>query len=117
MLKELQKLHLTTNLLGYMVGYKKISFKFKKKREREKEHCARMACFWHHLLVFLTSSCPVILLEVGFLGGDLRAFIRTFPLSLARASTCTADPLATLPLSLASLLRVTLQLGAGATSL
>lgn len=115
MLKELQKLHLTTNLLGYMVGYKKICFKFKKKK-REKEHCARMACFWHHLLVFLT-SCPVILLEVGFLGGDLQAFIRTFPLSLARASTCTADPLATLPLSLASLLRVTLQLGAGATSL
>lgn len=115
MLKELQKLHLTTNLLGYMVGYKKICFKFKKKK-REKEHCARMACFWHHLLVFLT-SCPVILLEVGFLGGDLRAFIRTFPLSLARASTCTADPLATLPLSLASLLRVTLQLGGGATSL
>lgn len=35
MLKELQKLHLTTNLLGYMVGYKKISFKFKKKKEKK----------------------------------------------------------------------------------
>lgn len=40
MLKELQKLHLTTNLLGYMVGYKKISFKLKKKkRERKRALC------------------------------------------------------------------------------
>lgn len=38
MLKELQKLHLTTNLLGYMVGYKKILFKLKKKKKREKKN-------------------------------------------------------------------------------
>lgn len=36
MLKELQKLHLTTNLLDYVVGYKKIHFKLKKKKERKR---------------------------------------------------------------------------------
>lgn len=36
MLKELQKLHLTTNLLNYVVGYKKIHFKLKKKKREKK---------------------------------------------------------------------------------
>lgn len=108
MLKELQKLHLTTNLLDYMVEYKKIHFKLKKEKKREKEHRDRMACFWHNLLVFLSSFCPVILLEVDFLEGDLWAFPRTFPLLLARASTCPANLLAILPCSLASLPHITL---------
>lgn len=36
-----------------------------------------MACFWCDLLVFLSSFCPVILLEVDFLEGGLWAFPKT----------------------------------------